>query len=120
MRTSELLGLKWDAVDFARSQILVRQTWVCGGLDTPKTEGSERVIDMSTPVRAAFERQRHLTAAVHSEFVFCAANGQPLSRHNLAHRIWKPTLKALGLRHRRPYQTRHTAATLWLASGEAP
>ena len=120
MRTSELLGLKWDAVDFARSQILVRETWVCGGLDTPKTDGSDRVIDMSTPVRAALERQRQLTAAVSSEFVFCATNGQPLSRHNLANRIWRPTLKALGLRHRRPYQTRHTAATLWLAAGEAP
>ena len=120
MRTSELLGLKWDAVDFARSQILVRETWVCGGLDTPKTDGSDRVIDLSTPVRAALERQRKLTAAVSSEFVFCATNGQPLSRHNLANRIWRPTLKALGLRHRRPYQTRHTAATLWLAAGEAP
>ena len=26
----------------------------------------------------------------------------------------------LGLKKRRPYQCRHTAATLWLAAGEAP
>ena len=26
----------------------------------------------------------------------------------------------LGLKKRRPYQTRHTAATLWLAAGESP
>ena len=37
MRTSELLGLKWDCVDLERLQILVRETWVCGELDTPKT-----------------------------------------------------------------------------------
>jgi integrase len=29
-------------------------------------------------------------------------------------------LAHLGMRPRRPYQTRHTAATLWLASGESP
>lgn len=120
MRTSELLGLKWDALDYARSQILVRETWVFGELDRPKTDGSERTIEMSTPVRAALKRQQEITAGIKSDFVFCSTTGQPLSRHNLANRIWRPTLKALGLRHRRPYQTRHTAATLWLAAGEAP
>jgi len=29
-------------------------------------------------------------------------------------------LDAAGLRRRRPYQTRHTAATIWLAAGESP
>jgi integrase len=29
-------------------------------------------------------------------------------------------LRHLGLALRRHYQTRHTAATLWLAAGEAP
>ena len=29
-------------------------------------------------------------------------------------------MRHLGLAIRRPYQMRHTAATLWLASGEAP
>ncbi len=120
MRTSELLGLQWDNVDFERNQILVRTTWVCGELDTPKTNGSERTIEMSSPVAAALRQQRQIAEGKGSAFVFCAENGQPLSRHNLANRIWRPTLKALGLRHRRPYQTRHTAATLWLAAGEAP
>ena len=35
-------------------------------------------------------------------------------------RVWAPTLKILGLKHRRAYETRHTAATLWLAAGEDP
>ena len=26
----------------------------------------------------------------------------------------------MNLRYRRPYQTRHTAATIWLAAGESP
>lgn len=34
--------------------------------------------------------------------------------------MWYPLLRYLGLKERRPYQTRHTAATLWLAAGESP
>ncbi|MFZ4538786.1 Arm DNA-binding domain-containing protein [Propionivibrio sp.] len=120
LRTSELLGLTWDRVDFERSQILVEEVWVCGELDTPKTPGSQRTIELSAPVVAALRQQQAMTASIESKFVFCASSGLPLSRHNIANRIWHPTLKGLGLKARRPYQTRHTAATLWLASGEAP
>ncbi len=46
--------------------------------------------------------------------------GNPLDHRNVTKRIWYPTLLVLGLTRRRPYQTRHTTATLWLASGESP
>src|SRR5690606_7521834 len=39
---------------------------------------------------------------------------------NFLNRVWAPLLRHLALDHRRAYQMRHTAATLWLASGEAP
>lgn len=52
--------------------------------------------------------------------MFCTKSGSPLSHHNVTKRVWYPLLRYLGLRKRRPYQTRHTAATLWLASGESP
>lgn len=38
----------------------------------------------------------------------------------MTQRIWYATLKLLQIKRRRPYQTRHTTATLWLASGENP
>ncbi|MEY8250960.1 MAG: integrase, partial [Colwellia sp.] len=43
-----------------------------------------------------------------------------VSNNNITKRVWYPMLAHLDLRKRRPYQTRHTAATLWLASGESP
>jgi integrase len=52
--------------------------------------------------------------------VFCNREGKPLDNDNFTDRVWYPLLRHLGLKSRRPYQTRHTAATLWLASGEAP
>lgn len=39
---------------------------------------------------------------------------------NFSKRVWANALAEAGLEYRRPYQMRHTAATLWLASGEAP
>ncbi|GAB2930533.1 hypothetical protein [Rheinheimera gaetbuli] len=37
---------------------------------------------------------------------------------NITRQVGYPTLKACGLRERVLYQTRHTAAMLWLAAGE--
>jgi integrase len=34
--------------------------------------------------------------------------------------VWTPLLAYLGIPYRRPYETRHTAATLWLGAGENP
>ena len=53
-------------------------------------------------------------------YVFCARNGAPLNNRNVTRRVWYPLLELLGLGKRNPYQTRHTAATLWLAAGESP
>lgn len=120
LRPSEQNALKWEHVDFERMQILVREAYVYGKTDVPKTPGSEREVAMSSLVAEALRQQQALTAGIETEYVFCLSNGKPTNYRNLANRVWHPTLKALGLRRRKPYQTRHTAATLWLASGESP
>ncbi len=61
MRTGEIDGLQWKYVDFDRHQILIRETLVEGRIETPKTPGSIRVIQMSTMVEEALLRQRKLT-----------------------------------------------------------
>lgn len=119
MRTGEIDGLKWRYVDFERRLILVRETIVAGEPDTTKTEGSQREIQMSDLVHQALLAQREATGTL-GEYVFCNREGEPLDHNNVTNRIWYPLLRHLGLRKRRPYQTRHTAATLWLAAGENP
>ncbi len=119
MRTGEIDGLKWKYVDFNRREILIRETLVRMREETTKTPGSIREISMSGPVYEALKRQWEVTGNL-SEFVFCNRNGSPYDHNNITKRIWYPTLKVLGLKKRRPYQTRHTTATLWLASGENP
>ena len=118
LRTGEIDGLRWRYVDFNRRQILVRETIVRGKTEYTKTDGSQREVDMSQPVFDALKRQQQLTGQ--GSYVFCNRKGRPLDHNNVTKRVWYPLLKQLGLRERRPYQCRHTAATLWLASGENP
>ncbi len=119
MRTSEIDGLRWECVNFERREITIRQALVDGVLGPTKTVGSQREIVMSQIVYDAFLEQKKQTYGK-SEFVFCNSQGNPLEYRNVNRRVWKPTLELLGLKHRRAYQTRHTAATLWLAAGENP
>ena len=118
LRTAEIDGLKWKYVDFRRRKILVRETRVQGIMEPTKNNGSFRDIEMSKVVFDAFEMQKKQTG--NNEFVFCNREGNPLSHDTVSRYIWHPLLRHLGLKPRRPYQTRHTAATLWLASGESP
>jgi len=119
MRTGEIDGLKWKYVDFDRRQILVRESWVLQQTETTKTDGSTREIDMSQPVYDALKAQWEVTGGKF-DYVFVNGAGNPLDKTNVSQRIWYPLLRYLDLPRRNPYQTRHTAATLWLASGESP
>ena len=119
MRTGEVHGLKWRYVDFSRRLILIRETFVLGEDDYTKTDGSQRDIQMSVPVYEALCQQYEATGNK-SDYVFCNMVGSPLDNKNFTDRVWYPLLRHLGLEERKPYQMRHTAATLWLASGEAP
>ncbi|MDA3832021.1 MAG: DUF3596 domain-containing protein [Spirochaetales bacterium] len=119
MRTGEIDGLQWKYVDFKRGEILIRETLVQMREEETKTLYSVREIKMSAPVMDALKRQYELTGHL-GKFVFCNRNGNPFDHRNITKRIWYPTLQYLGLKKRRPYQSRHTMATLWLASGENP
>lgn len=119
LRTGEIDGLKWKYVDLGNRLILVRETIVDGEEDTTKTDESRRDIQMNEAVYQALLRQAEATRKI-SPFVFCNREGKPLDHVNVTKRVWYPLLRHLGLTLRRPYQTRHTAATLWLGSGENP
>jgi integrase len=119
MRTGEVDGLKWKFVDFERRTIYIRETIVAGREEYTKNDYSQRDIQMSQLVYDALKEMEKATRPL-SEFVFCNRLGKPLDHKNITNRVWYPLLRHLGLKPRRPYQCRHTAATLWLASGEAP
>lgn len=118
LRTGEIDGLRWDKVDLQRRQILVHEALVDGEVVPTKNDGSFRTVEMSLPVYQAFLEQHQVTRQ--GSYVFCTRDGTPLRHGNVTKRVWYPLLRFLDLKRRRPYQTRHTAATLWLAAGESP
>lgn len=118
MRTAEIDGLRWKYVDFENKKISVRETWQRNQWDTPKTQSSIRDIEMSELVEKALREQQKVTGSL--DLVFVNKKGKQLDHNLVTKRIWYPALEQLGISKRTPYQTRHTTATLWLASGENP
>jgi len=117
MRTGEVDGLKWKYVDFDNRIIQVRESIVLGEETQTKTIFSLRDIQMSEPVFQALKNMENRTSQY--TYVFVNQVGKPLAHNKVTKRVWYPLLNHLGLEKRNPYQMRHTAATLWLASGEA-
>ena len=118
MRSGEITGLRWENVDFERRQILIRETIVKGKVEYTKNDGSFREIDMTTPLFEALKSQHEATGE--NNYVFCNTKGKHLDNRNVCNRVWYPMLDHLGLKRRRLYETRHTAATLLMGSGENP
>lgn len=120
MRSGEINGLQWKHVDLERNLILVRESLVGGEQqEALKSESSWRDIAMLPMVRTAIEN-RLIERQQGCEWVFTTSAGNPIDTNNFSNRVWYPLLRYLGFKKRRPYQTRHTAATLMLAAGESP
>lgn len=120
LRTGEIDGLLWSNVDFEAGLILVRETYSAGKQESrAKTRLSIRDVPMLPMVRDALLRQQ-ARAIPGCPYVFHSVQGRPMDAHNFTNRTWNPLLRMLGIAPRRPYHTRHTAATLFLAAGEAP
>lgn len=120
LRTGEINGLKWKHIDLERRLILVRESVVNGEeSDGVKTDTSVRDIEMLPMVWEAIQNRLKVKRA-DCPYVFSTSEGNPIDAHNFCNRIWYPLLRYLELEKRRPYQTRHTAATLMLAAGENP
>jgi len=119
MRPNELTALKWGHVDFVHRTIAVREGRVRKVEGLPKTDGSVRDMDMLAPVYEAL-RQHRAATWLRSDYVFLNQEGRPIDTTTLRRRIWYPVLQRGGIRRRAMYQTRHTFATLMLATGENP
>ena len=121
MRTSELNGLHWPDVDLRKSSVRVHRVNVRGeDKSTTKTD-EERDVPLDATARAALERQRARTHLAGAHVWINPQDGAPWNdERDFRRSHWTPALKALGIRYRRPYNLRHTRATMLLKAGVSP
>jgi len=120
MRTSELCALLWEDIDFINGTINVDKglTMAADEAEPPKTVAGERFIRMLPQARIALMAQKEHTFLEGNEVFHDSLYGKPWAGDQPIRLRWKAILKKAGLRYRRPYQTRHTYASMMLTSGE--
>ncbi|MEW6671764.1 MAG: site-specific integrase [Thermodesulfobacteriota bacterium] len=124
MRLGELLGLKWDDVDWNKKFIHVKRSYRRQGIGKTKT-GKDRRVDMSDQLYGALrelytQRKREALQAGKEivEFIF-HKDGKPVSQNSIRN-FWRRILKKAGVRYMKIHITRHTFASLLLSNGESP
>ena len=119
MRPGELVGLRWGDVDLQRGKLMVRRSRTLHEDNAPKTEGSERTIDLHVAVVESL-RQRKPLHATDDTLVFLNAEGRPIFGDSFTKHEWHRALRAKGIRPRKFYATRHTFISLALSDGKPP
>lgn len=112
LRSSELRGLRWQDVDFAKGEVSVRQrTDRYGEIGATKSHSSQRTLPVP-PVVINTLREWKL-ACPSGELVFPNGQGHPESHSNIINRGLKPAMAAAGLPYTGLHALRHFYAS-WL------
>jgi integrase len=120
LRTSELIGLRWQNVDIASGTVLIREAKVKAERKATKTNVA-RTVRLNSQALAALTAQKAQTYLKGEEVFQDPRHREPWATEASFRKVyWVPLLKALGLRYRRPYQCRHTYATAMLMAGMNP
>ncbi|BBI44006.1 Arm DNA-binding domain-containing protein [Pseudomonas syringae] len=124
LRTSELVALDWGDIDWLREEVMVSRAMTQaakGQAEVTKTAAGRRAVKLLRPAMEALKAQKTHTFLNDAE-VF--QNPRTLERWAgdgpIRKTMWVPAMKKAGVRYRRPYQTRHTYASMMLSAGEHP
>lgn len=134
LRRSEVLGLKWSAIDFESKTITIRHTVVEVKIngkkqilakDRTKTNSSHRTLPLTKEVMKALEREKAIQESnrkklkknyitKYEEYICVHSNGK-LIKPDYVTRHFALLLKNSGLRHIRFHDLRHSCASLLLS-----
>lgn len=121
MRTSEMLALTWDDIDFNTGYAKVEKAQSKGTLNMQTKTAQQREVVLNDRAVGALRSIRHLTAANPSGRVFLAPQTQkPILSDRAPARVWRKILRKTEVRYRKAYNTRHTYATIHLMAGVNP
>ncbi|HAT2057349.1 TPA: tyrosine-type recombinase/integrase [Legionella pneumophila] len=119
LRVSELIGLRWEDVDWQNQIIHVEETIVAKEAKGPKTEAGVRDVLLLPPALEALEQQKQYTFSLKGRVFHNPQTNKPWETSQQIRRTqWIHILKKAGIRYRNTYQTRHTYASMMLSQGE--
>lgn len=121
LRTSELIALRWRHIDWTKGVVKVRIAKVLNRFKRPKTKAGIRDVKLLPPAIEALKAQFHITGKANQEIFHNPRTGQPWTGDKqIRESYWRPLLRAVDVRYRRPYQLRHTYASMMLSARENP
>jgi integrase len=118
MRQGELLGLKWEDIDWENKQVHVRRTFNNGRFFETKTIGSNRKIDLAPTVVTDLKKWKLAAGKNGLRLIFTNEAGNPIDHHNFVNRHFLTALKAANLPKVRFHDIRHTYASILIEQGE--
>lgn len=126
MREGELIGLRWDDIDWESRQIQVKRTYNHGKLYPPKTKTSKRKIDIVPQLAWMLGKWKEQCPATELDLVFPNSNGRKNKRdeyitaNNMLRSKFYPALEKASLPKVRFHDLRHTYASILIDQGENP
>jgi integrase len=118
LRQGELLGLRWQDVDWLAGKVRVRRAYVRGEYGTTKSRRGFRAVPLADRVGAELEALSRRSAFTGDEELVFAhpQTGKPLDRSKVRKRF-KAAVRAAGVRDVRFHDLRHTFGTRMAAVG---
>lgn len=113
LRPGEALGLAGRHV--RKETMLIERAVADGTLKRQKTNRAYRTVDLVAPLAENLDAWTRLHPAGPDALLFPRADGQPWlldDWKNWSNRVFKPAVKRAGLDHARPYDLRHSFASL--------
>jgi integrase len=123
LRTSELCALEWGDIDFRRGIVRVSRakTQVADEAEGTKTRRGTRDVKLLPAAIAALSAQKPYSYLTGGAVFLNPRTGEPWAGDQpIRHGAWTTAMRRSGIRYRRPYQTRHTYASMMLTAGESP
>lgn len=121
LRTSEAIALDWSNVDLNKGEVLVDSVLVYEEEQDSTKTNTTRIVKLPREGLAALLNQKKYTYRFSGKVFHDPLYDAPWTYTRITGAVfWKTTLKRLGIRHRRAYNTRHTYATIGLMAGANP
>lgn len=120
LRTSELLALRWDDVDFRSGYMRIDKAQSKGRLNNTTKTAKVRDVLLNERALHALQVLKALTILRGDHVFLSPRTTLPYVTEKSQRDVFTRTLKKLGIRHRPAYNTRHTYATMPLMAGVNP